>query len=170
MLDRFAAGSYVLELTDRMVLGRESGRDVYRLVGEALGLLDAGAPTEPLLRAYELHLLGLSGYAPVFDRCRACGRAADGLPVRYLDVERGGIVCRACVRPGVSMRTVSAATAAELARLAAHPLAMAGAGNEATFVEAAAVAELLLAGVTSGPLRSRSFIGRARVDSPGGLR
>src|SRR5213076_1609929 len=52
-LDRFAAGSYVLELTDRMVHGRESGEEVYRLVEEALGLLDAGAACEPVLRAFE---------------------------------------------------------------------------------------------------------------------
>ncbi|HJQ98647.1 MAG TPA: DNA repair protein RecO, partial [Candidatus Polarisedimenticolaceae bacterium] len=30
-LDRFAAGAYVLDLTDRMVFGRESGREVYAL-------------------------------------------------------------------------------------------------------------------------------------------
>jgi len=170
-LDCFAAGSYVLELTDRMVLGRESGRDVYRLVEQALGLLDAGAPTDPLLRAYELHLLAASGYAPVLDRCRGCGRAADGTAVLYLAVERGGLLCRACVRPGVSLRVVNAAAACELTRLAQSPLAMAGAGgDQSTLVEAAAIAEQLLAGVTAGPLRSRSFIGRARVDSPDGLR
>ena len=33
-----------------------------------------------------------------------------------------------------------------------------------------AVAEHLLAAVTSGPLRSRDFVARARVDSPGALR
>lgn len=170
-LDRFAAGSYVLELTDRMVLGRESGRDVYRLVEEALGLLDHGVPMEPLLRAYELHLLAASGYAPVLDRCRSCGRSADSTPVFYLAMEGSGLLCRACVRPGVSLRTVNVAAARELCRLAQSPLAMAGEGGEpSTLVEAAAIAEQLLAGVTSGPLRSRSFIGRARVDSPDGLR
>jgi DNA repair protein RecO (recombination protein O) len=170
-LDRFAAGSYVLELTDRMVLGRESGRDVYRLVEEALGLLDAGVPSEPLLRAYELHLLAASGYAPVLDRCRSCGRAAAGAAAFYLAVERGGLVCRTCVRPGESLRAVNVAAACELARLAQIPLAMAGAGGDtSTLVEAAVIAEQLLAGVTAGPLRSRSFIGRARVDSPDGLR
>src|SRR5689334_21807043 len=50
-LDRFAAGSYVLDLTDRMVIGRESGHDLYRLVHEALVLLEHGMPADPLLRA-----------------------------------------------------------------------------------------------------------------------
>src|SRR5207247_250364 len=40
-LDLFASGSYVLELTDRMVFGRESGREIY-----GLGL-DARSPPPP---------------------------------------------------------------------------------------------------------------------------
>src|SRR5262249_10936182 len=75
-LDQFAAGSYVLELTDRMVLGREPGREVYRLVHDTLALLDGGTPVDPVLRAFELHLLAATGYAPSLDRCRACGAAA----------------------------------------------------------------------------------------------
>jgi DNA repair protein RecO (recombination protein O) len=170
-LDRYAAGSYVLELTDRMVLGRESGREVYRLVQEALALLDDGAPCDPVLRAFELHLLTASGYAPALDRCRACGEPADGGRSLYLAVERGGLVCRPCVREGEAVRLVTAATARELARLAAAPLAAAaGDASGSTLVEAARVAEQLLDAVTSGPLRARGFLARTRVDSPGGVR
>ena len=161
-LDRFAAGSYVLELTDRMVLGRESSREVYGLVHEALTLLDRDPTCDPVLRAFELHLLAASGYAPALDRCRSCGRAPDGTTL-YLAVERGGLVCRACVAPGQPVRPVAAATAHELARLAASPLAHAVADTEPYLLrEAAAIAEQLLAGVTSGPLRTRGFLARAR--------
>jgi DNA repair protein RecO (recombination protein O) len=169
-LDRFAAGSYVLELTDRMVLGRESGREVYRLLDEALGLLDRGAPCDPVLRAFELHLLAASGYAPSLDRCRGCGAAA-GSASLYLAVPRGGLVCRACVVPGESVRPVGAATARLMARLAAQPLAAASAATGApSLAEAAHVAEQLLGAVTSGPIRARGFLVRARVDIPGGVR
>ena len=170
-LERFAAGSYVLELTDRMVLGRESGREVYRLVAEVLALLDGGTPIEPVLRAFELHLLAASGYAPALHRCRMCGTPAEAAETIYLSVERGGLLCRACVPAGEAVRPIAGATAVELARLAAGSLASAAAGASArTLVEAAAVAEHLLAAVTSGPLRSRDFVARARVDSPGALR
>jgi len=170
-LERFAAGSYVLELTDRMVFGRESGREVYRLVADVLALLDAGTPTEPVLRAFELHLLAASGYAPALDRCRACGTPADGAERVYLSVARGGVLCRGCVPAGEAVRPIAGATAVELARLAAGPLAGTTARLSArTLVEAAAVAEHLLAAVTSGPLRSREFVARARVDSPETLR
>jgi len=170
-LDRFAAGSYVLELIDRMVFGREPGREVYALVHDALTLLDAGAPADPVLRAFELHLLAASGYAPALDRCGACGRAGDGEAPRYLARERGELVCRRCVRAGEPVRPVTAAAARELARLARRPLAEAAAGTDAAILhEAASVTEQLLAAVTSGPARSLDLLGRTRVDSPQGVR
>jgi DNA repair protein RecO (recombination protein O) len=168
-LDRFAAGSYVLGLTDRMVFGRESGLEVYRLVHDALELLDRGAACEPLLRAFELHLLGVTGYAPALDRCRVCGRGAED--VFYLALERGGLVCRACVRPNEPVRPIATSTARELARLAARPLDEAGSATDARLLrDAAAVAEALIGSVASGPVHAREFLTRARVDSPHGVR
>lgn len=164
-LDRFAAGSYVLELTDRMVLGHEAGGAVYRLVREVLERLDEGAPADPVLRAFELHLLARSGYAPAFDRCRTCRAPTTAGPV-YLALERGGLVCRACVRPGEPVRPVGPATAAALGRLASGSLADAAALPAAPLAEAARVVEHLLAQVLSAPLRSRAFLERLRVDSP----
>jgi DNA repair protein RecO (recombination protein O) len=148
-VDRFAAASYVLDLTDRMVIGRESGAEVYSL-----------------LRALELHLLCATGWGPVFDRCRGCGAPAD--TALFLSVERGGLLCRRCVPMDVPVRTVGAAVAALLTRLAAEPLAQASAGSG--LEEAARVTEELLTAVTSGPVRSRAFLARARVDSTPTLR
>jgi len=166
-LDRFAAGTYALELTDRMVFGRESGREVYGLLDEALGLLDRGAAIDPVLRAFELHLLAASGYQPVFGRCRTCGTEAADHGVLYLALERGGVVCRRCVRGGEPVRPVAAATALALARLAGGPLAAAVGGvAPGLLAEVATVVEHLLGAATSGPLRSRAFLERARVDSP----
>jgi DNA repair protein RecO (recombination protein O) len=170
-LDRFAAGSYVLELTDRMILGREPGREVYRLLYDALALLDGGAATDPVLRAFELHLLAATGYAPALDRCRACGVAAGEAGVLYLTVERGGFVCRTCVRPGEVVRPIAGRTVRELARLAASPLADAASGADPNVLgDAASVAEQLIGAVTSGPVHARELIARTRVDSPRGLR
>ena len=167
-LDRFAAGSYVLELTDRLVFGRESGADVYQLLHEALTLLDHGTAVSPVLRAFELHMLAATGYAPALDRCRACGtRAAD---VFFLDDERGGLACRRCVSVGRLVKPVAAATMQALARVAAAPMAAAAAAADSMPVEAAAVAEQLIAAVVQGPLRTREFMLRARVDSPGLVR
>lgn len=167
-LDRFAAGSYVLELTDRLVFGRESGPDIYQLVHEALTLLDEGASVSPVLRAFELHMLAATGYAPALDRCRACGTpAVDGL---FLDAERGGLVCRLCVSVGRVVKPIGPETMRVLARLADAPLAVAATEPDSIPVDVAAVTEHLIAAVVQGPLRTREFMLRTRVDSPGLVR
>jgi DNA repair protein RecO (recombination protein O) len=161
-LDCFAAGSAILELTDRMVHGREPGREIFRLTVEALDLLDRGVDCDPVLRAFELHLLAATGYAPALERCRECGRAADA-PTLFLAIERGGFVCRGCVRPHERVRPVAGGTVREIARLAGGPLDAAAAGASAeTLAEAAVVAELLIGNVASGPLRARAFSAAVR--------
>ena len=75
-LRKFAFASYVLELTDRMVRGREAGPETYELVRDALGMLDRTVADVGLLRAFELHLLRVTGYEPALDRCRRCGSLA----------------------------------------------------------------------------------------------
>ncbi len=170
-LDRFAAGSYVLELVDRLVLGRESGGEIFRLLDDALALLDRDTSLDPVLRAFELHLLTATGYAPTIDRCRGCGANLGTVPA-YLVLTRSGLVCRRCVPPQESVRPIAAATVRELARLVSGPLAEAGATAVApsTLVEAASVTECLVGAVASAPLRTRAFLTRARVDSPGRVR
>src|SRR5262249_61490725 len=160
-LDRFAAGSYVLDLTDRMVLGRESGVEVYRLVRDALRLLAGGAEPDPLLRAVEMHLLRASGWAPALDRCGGCGTPANA-PL-YLVAERGGLLCRRCVPIGEPVRAVAPETAALLTRLGMEPLERAVAPCAASSEAARVTAELLAAG-TFGPVRSRWFLA---LDRPG---
>lgn len=162
---RFAAGSYVLDLTDRMTIGRESSHEVYRLLHDALALLDRGVPVEPLLRAFELHLLTASGYEPALDRCRRCGTDLTRGDAAFLVVERGGLTCRPCIPPGELVRPFSPSTVRALAALAARPLDEAPQVGPIP-VEARTVAEHLVAMVSSGPVRSRAFLTHMRVDSP----
>lgn len=168
-LSRYAAGSYVLELVDRLVLGRESSGDVYRLVRDALADIDGDGASDAVLGALELRLLAASGYQPSLDACRTCGRVANGTPTVYLVPERGGFLCRACVQPGEVVRPVSGSTARDLALLALASFEDARRGQVPT-PEMRAVMEALLVVVTNGPLRSRAFLGLGRVDSPTALR
>lgn len=161
-LGRFTAGSYLLDLTDRMVLGPESGAEVYGLVREALGLLDGGASSAPLLRAFEMRLLGLSGWGPALDRCRSCETEAGPAGTMYLGSDRAGLLCRHCVPPDTPVRPVGAGVLRDLERLRTGPLALAAAdAGGGRLADAAAVAEQLLAAVTSGPVRSRALLGLA---------
>jgi DNA repair protein RecO (recombination protein O) len=100
-LRKFAFASYILELTDRMVRGREAGPEAYELVRDALGMLERTVADTGVLRAFELHLLRVTGYEPALDRCRRCGSAAgsDGM---YAQPARGGILCARCRGDGRS--------------------------------------------------------------------
>lgn len=168
-LARYATGSYILELADRMVLARESSTDVYHLVQDTLADIDHDGASDAVLAAFELRLLAVTGYAPSLAACRACGRHADGTPTVYLVPERGGFLCRGCVPPGEVVRPVSGATARNLAVLALATFADARRGHVPT-PEMRTVTDALLGSVTNGPLRSRAFLGLGRVDSPTVLR
>jgi DNA repair protein RecO (recombination protein O) len=72
-LDKFAAANYLIELADKLVVGREAGEEVYMLLRDGLFNLDL-APSLPslLLTGYELHLLIRVGYAPHLSCCQGC--------------------------------------------------------------------------------------------------
>lgn len=95
-LVKFAYASYVLELTDRMVREREAGPDTYALVRDAIALLEHGEAEPGVLRAFELHLLRLTGYEPELDRCRRCATAVATGTAMYVHPARGGVLCIRC--------------------------------------------------------------------------
>jgi DNA repair protein RecO (recombination protein O) len=95
-LVKFAYASYVLELTDRMVREREAGPETYALVRDAIALLEHGDPEPGVLRAFELHLLRLTGYEPELDRCRRCSTATGTGTTMYVHPARGGLLCGRC--------------------------------------------------------------------------
>jgi len=75
------------------------------------------------------------------------------------------------VRPGEPVRPVGVAVVRALAALTDEPLERAGQGTTAPALAlTGAVIEPLLARVITGPLRSRDFMARTRVDSAGLVR
>lgn len=99
-LDRYAFSTYVIEVLDCMIEGREAEGAVYDLARDVFGAIDTAegrAPGPELLRWFELHLLTLCGFEPRLGTCRRCGREtrpADEA-LRF-DPIAGAVVCRAC--------------------------------------------------------------------------
>ncbi|MCK4547072.1 MAG: DNA repair protein RecO [Candidatus Eisenbacteria sp.] len=96
-LQRFAYGSGILEVADKVVLGNESTGTIYGLVTETIARM-AGAPVRdlPLLWwAYQLKLLEALGYRPELGSCESCGRKVSGRRV-YFAPEAGGVRCDTC--------------------------------------------------------------------------
>ena len=114
-LARTAHASYAIELVDRLCGPRHPEPAVYHWLDEFLSRVEAAGATAERLRVFELGLLGRLGIGASFD-CVACGRAEADLQEESTrwHPERGGVVCRACVRQGALL---TAETRRALARL-----------------------------------------------------
>ncbi len=119
-LARIACAGYAAELSRELVRDHEPHEDLFDLLARYLAALDAGPARPAALRAFELGALRAAGLSPRLDACARCGGVlATDRPTR-LDPGQGGLLCAACqpfAAPGTP--TVSPATAAALARLAA---------------------------------------------------
>jgi DNA repair protein RecO (recombination protein O) len=159
-LRKFAFASYILELTDLMVRGREAGPETYAVVRDALALLDRGEAELGLLRGFELHLLRLTGYEPALDRCRRCGTPATAAGM-YAQPARGGLLCGGCRGDGRSY-VISRATLDRLAELQQTsfdaPDARAFALPAAVAAEARALLRSFFAATVSLPLASERLL------------
>jgi|SRR6185295_7963601 len=160
-LAKFAYASYLLELTDRMVRGREAGRETYELVRDTLALLDRDSAEAGLLRVFELHLLRLTGYEPVLDRCRRCGTPLVELETMYVHAAQSGLSCGGCRGEGrtyvASRATLERLTALQRTPIAAidvRELAMSAGGA----AEARVVLRSFFAANLTAPLASERLL------------
>jgi DNA repair protein RecO (recombination protein O) len=161
-LDRFACGSYVLELTDKMVMGREPGAEIFHLVETTLSALDAHGPSPSIIRAFELHMLGLAGYRPTLGVCCACGTTADRLRSALLVPSRGGAMCGQCHPIVGDPNELAGATLAVLADLQEHPIDAAVTRTITHAAAAEGALETLISHVINRPLRSRAILSALR--------
>ena len=158
---KFAYASYVLELTDRMVREREAGPETYELVRDAIALLEGGDAEPGMLRAFELHLLRLTGYEPELGHCRRCGTGFTAGPAMYVHPARGGVLCARCRGEG----RVYQASQPVLARLIAFQTMSFAGGAPDRFrldpgmaAEARALVRCFFAGNLTAPLASEKFL------------
>jgi DNA repair protein RecO (recombination protein O) len=160
-LRTFAFASYMLELTDRMVRGREAGPETYELVRDALALLDRSTTEDGLLRGFELHLLRVTGYEPALDRCRRCGVGLSPDRGMYAQPAHGGLLCGRCRGDGRSY-VISRATLERLRALQQTSFDAVDASGFALEPGVAAEARALLrsffAAALSGPLVSERLL------------
>jgi DNA repair protein RecO (recombination protein O) len=116
-LDRYAYSTYVVELIDSMVVGREAEPHVFELVEETLALIDSPAKASPApewLRHFEVRLLGLCGLEPQLESCGRCGLPTSSFAdaLRF-NPRTGSLACVPC-SDGAGMRLSMAAANAIL--------------------------------------------------------
>ena len=94
-LQRLTRATYFCELLDRFTGDRDeaASQDLFDLtIGALLLLQRASDYLDGVVHAYELQLLATVGYAPVLDRCVACGDPV-GMRGGGFSPALGGIVC-----------------------------------------------------------------------------
>ena len=122
---RFAYGSYLAELADRLTVEDDPVHDLYSLLAEALAELERGPATTAFLRAFELQLLSGAGLEPQLEACGRCGRAWTDPETAWLSLHHGTVVCATCRAADDATVDVSTALLARLEALKQGSLAAA---------------------------------------------
>ncbi len=96
-LDRIACASYVTEITGELVREREDSWEIFRHLREGLVYLDENEISGVFLTFFELKLLRLAGYDPMFEGCCRCKKKWRGGAGKWSFSHRdGGILCSTC--------------------------------------------------------------------------
>jgi DNA repair protein RecO (recombination protein O) len=105
-LERLCRALYIAELTDRATEEREANFAVFRLLLDALRRLCQDGDLDPVLRFFEMSLLGKLGYQPELGACVVC-RGAPADEGNSWCAALGGVVCPNCHPPDVPLFALS---------------------------------------------------------------
>lgn len=97
-LEKIAHASYLIEITDELTREREENRPLFEHLKEGLTFLEERGTSLSFLTFFELKLLRVSGYQPMLERCRRCGKK---WRLHYqsqwrFSLRDGGILCESC--------------------------------------------------------------------------
>lgn len=109
-LDKTLVSSYLLELTDKFTQEGKKDMALFQLLKNFLHMIDTGIYSEELIRFFEIRLLKLSGYEPVFDRCMLCNKPVSHEELYRFVPSKGGIKCKTCHQNSFDSFPVSVGT------------------------------------------------------------
>ncbi len=158
--NKFAYGSYLIELVDQLTEEAHPVPEVYKLLREGLDELQRGAATSAFLRVFELRLLHHAGYDPHLQTCARCQQSVLSAERAYLDARQGSILCAACRDTAEQLVPLRGQTLAVLTTLKTATLSEARQHRFAAALaaEAATLLGHLLALHLPRPLRSVKMI------------
>ena len=95
-LDKYMAGSYVLELTEKLLADDLPQPRMFALLLDFLNTLEKRSKKhDTLVMAYMVKVLDIMGTMPELDSCCVCGcRGTD----RFFSVSGGGMICAKCAQ------------------------------------------------------------------------
>lgn len=159
-LDRYAFSTYLVELVDCMVEGREAEPAIFDLTEETLARIDASngsAPAPEWLRYFETRLLALSGLEPRLSACARCGASpADPGRSFHFNPRSGSVTCSRCAH--ASGLEISAAAIGAITSLRDRPLAETSPLPTAAATEVRVLLQTFIAHHVRRPLRSPALL------------
>ena len=103
-LDKFMAASYVMELTDRILMEEDPQPKLFGDLAEFLeAIVKRKDHIDTLVLAYIVKALDATGTMPELSGCASCGRPRTNPRVKWFSVEEGGIVCPDCAKEASEM-------------------------------------------------------------------
>ena len=101
-VDKYMAGSYVLEFTDKILVEELPAPKLFNLLTEFFDVMERRKKKfSTLVLAYQYKAMELSGHKPNLRTCAVCGSDAE---TAYFSVSEGGLVCRKCYAEGAGGR------------------------------------------------------------------
>jgi len=163
---RFAYGCYLLELVDQLTPEDQPAPEVFDLLEAALDQVEIGPVTAAFLRAFELQLLRVSGWAPSLEACSQCRTPFEPEHHGFFDDARGTFLCARCRASGRGAERIPSGVLAILARLQGTPLCACREWHlePALAQQAVLLTGRLLAPHLPRPLRSLDLIGSLSRD------
>jgi len=95
-LEHTLISSYLIELIDKFTPDGKKNSELFQLLLNFLGLIDAGNSSDALIRFFEIRLLKHTGYEPVLDRCLTCREQVSEKVAYYFVTSEGGLKCNIC--------------------------------------------------------------------------
>jgi len=98
-LDRFMASSYVLELTDKLLIEDSPEPKLFQMLVDFLDCIEkTNGNEETLVMAYIVKALNETGTMPELDYCTVCGKARGDSKAEFFSIPDGGIICADCAK------------------------------------------------------------------------
>ncbi len=107
-LDKISRAYYVVELVDRFTEEEDPAQPLFQLLADTLSRLNAAETRQQylVLRFFELHLLGLTGFQPQLHFCVSCNRPIKE-EANAFSVNDGGLLCPACSQTHPQAKSLS---------------------------------------------------------------
>lgn len=116
-LNKMASAIYILELTDTAMHEPEPHPELFELLRDTLKALETATFLPILIKAYELKLFTLLGYAPITKHCVNCNNPP--AKMQRFSAKLGGILCHLCFKQDTNAMSISP-QGLELMEIAIH--------------------------------------------------